>query len=800
MKGKNLPSPQTPYPRNRTTNLRIMSCVRPLELHYVIAILILFIASTTLGQNSYEGIVVDKIEIVGNYAVSTTKILPKIRSRAREKFNSAGAAEDAKRIAQVEGVEYAYYNTQVIDNKLKLTFVVVEKNIVRTVQFIGNKNVKEKSLLKKLEFKTGDFLNKYIAQSGLEVLTEYYQKQGYAFVKVELETEQLQAGRVIYHIDEGPKVKIKAVEFSGNSAIPTDKLRKAIKTKKQKMLFWQQYYIEKELKQDVSRLASLYQKKGYLDAQIKMIPEFNEEKNAVIINFVISEGPIYNVDEIIFIGNKFFDEQTLKSELQLITGQVYNQQWADFDTKKILSRYREKGFLDAQVIHRRKFIGPGRVRSEFEIIEGQRFKIGKINITGNKQTQDKVIRRVLDEYDFKPGEWYNSDIARGTGQGELEIALKKTVLTKSAVISATGTEPDQRDAQVSIVEGQTGMILIGAGIDSSAGFIGQLVFEQRNFDILDWPSSWNEFITGRAFKGGGQTLRIALEPGTEQTQYSINFTEPYLDDKPISMDVIASSYNRGRESYDETRTRGYLAFEERFRNGWHRGIGFRVENVKIDNIDLDAPYEILSVSGDNLLYSAKVHISKNTTNNRFNPTEGYIFNTSYDQVTGDDDFGVVSGVYRLYKTLTEDYDERKTVLAAKVQAAGIVVGDAPPFEKFYAGGMGSIRGFDYRGISTRGLASDGSGRREDPIGSDWIFLANAEISIPLEAKNLSMLFFVDSGTIDTGCYRAAIGTGVQILVPQWFGPVPMRFEFATPMKKDDDDDTQVFSFSIGRLF
>ncbi len=800
MKGKNLLSPQIPDPRPRTSNLRVMSCVWSVESHYVIAILIFFIASTTFGQNSYEGIVVDNIEIVGNYAVSTTKILSKIRIRPGKTFNSAGAADDAKRIAQLEGVEYAYYNTQLTDNKLKLTFVVVEKNIARAIQFIGNKNVKVQSLLKKLKFKTGEFLNKYIAQSGLEALTEYYRKQGYAFAKVTLETEQLQAGRVIYHIDEGPRVKIKAVEFSGNSAMPTDKLRKAIKTKKQKMFFWQQHYIEKDLKQDVSRLASLYQKQGYLDAHIEVIPQFSEDKNAVIINFVISEGPIYTVDEIILTGNEFFDEQALRSKLQLVVGQVYNQQWADYDTKKILGRYRQSGFLDTQVIHRRKFIGPGQVRSEFEINEGQRFKIGKINIAGNKQTQDKVIRRVLDEYDFKPGEWYNSHIARGDGQGELEKALKRIVLTESASISAMGTEPDQRDAQVSISEGQTGMILIGAGIDSTAGFIGQLVFEQRNFDISDWPSSWNEFITGRAFKGAGQTLRIALEPGTEQTQYSINFRESYLDDKPISMDAIASRYNRGRESYDEARTRGYLAFEERFRNGWHRGIDFRVENVKVDNIDLDAPFEILSVSGDNLLYSVKVRISKNTTNNRFNPTEGYTFNTSYEQVTGDDDFGVVSGVYRWYKTLTEDYAERKTVLAAKVQAAGIVVGDAPPFEKFYAGGMGSIRGFDYRGISTRGLASDGSGRREDPIGSDWIFLANAEVSIPLEAKNLSMLFFVDSGTIDTGCYRASVGTGVQILVPQWFGPVPMRFEFATQMKKDDEDDTQVFSFSIGRLF
>jgi len=97
-------------------------------------------------------------------------------------------------------------------------------------------------------------------------------------------------------------------------------------------------------------------------------------------------------------------------------------------------------------------------------------------------------------------------------------------------------------------------------------------------------------------------------------------------------------------------------------------------------------------------------------------------------------------------------------------------------------------------VSTR------AGVNKDPIGSDWIFLANAEVTVPLVGKEFAALFFVDSGAIDSGDYRAAVGTGIQILIPRWFGPVPMRFEIAVPFMKEDDDDTQVFSFSVGRLF
>ena len=133
--------------------------------------------------------------------------------------------------------------------------------------------------------------------------------------------------------------------------------------------------------------------------------------------------------------------------------------------------------------------------------------------------------------------------------------------------------------------------------------------------------------------------------------------------------------------------------------------------------------------------------------------------------------------------------------------------DAPPFEKFYGGGVGpyGISGFDYRGVSTRGLQTGLPAgfppRRKDPIGSDWIFLANAEVAVPLIGENVAALFFVDSGTIDTGRYRVSVGTGIQILIPQLLGTrVPMRLEVASPLMKDDDDETRVFSFYMGRLF
>ena len=146
---------------------------------------------------------------------------------------------------------------------------------------------------------------------------------------------------------------------------------------------------------------------------------------------------------------------------------------------------------------------------------------------------------------------------------------------------------------------------------------------------------------------------------------------------------------------------------------------------------------------------------------------------------------------------------RRTVLTGKLLAGTVAGGEAPPFEKYYAGGAGryGIRGFEYRGVSRRGLQTNVPfPRRVDPIGSNWVFLAKSELLVPLIGQNFNGLFFLDSGTVDAGSYRLSIGAGIEIKVPQIFGNIPMRFELGFPILKSKGDETQVFSFSGGGLF
>ncbi len=699
------------------------------------------------------------------------------------------------------GVGCASTKNRVEDRRIDETAISSGvREIIRSIDFEGNDTYKDKVLRKKLDFKVGDYLDPVLAGSGRIIMADFYRKKGFADIQVKLDTAKLSQGQVFYIINEGQRFRIKSVRFEGNKQIKTGDLKNVIKIRTRSWFFWPVYYTEEKVTADLQKLRTLYFQRGYLNHDITTAGRSN-------ITFTIDEGPQYKVGEIILTGASHFDNDRLLAGLELEPGQIYYPQKARAHSLRILKLYHENGFINAHLEQRHIFAQAGInvVDVEFSITEGSQFRIGRIDITGNEQTQDKVVRRILDEFDFTPGKLYNAHMAPLQGGGDLERYLQRMTMSEEVlvrpVVPSEGAD-DRRDLSVNVKEGLTGMWNPGVSIGSDTGVIGYLDWQQRNFDVTDWPESFGEFITMQAFKGAGQSLSIAMRPGTEVSYYSVAFREPYFQNKPTSFDVGGSKRDWWRESYDEKTTKGYVGFEKRYKNRWRSSLGLRVDNVDVGDIDYDAPREIYDVKGNNLLIGARFGIGKDARDYPYLPSRGYTYDVSYEQVTGDYDFGILGGKGVWYHTLYEDLRERKTVLATKLLAA-TTLSDAPPFEKYYGGGIGyyGIRGFEYRGVSTRGLQTGlpigVTPQRKDPIGSDWIFLANAELAVPLLGENVSGLFFVDSGTIDTGPYRMAVGAGIQIMIPQVFGPIPMRFTIASPLKKDDGDETQSFSFFMG---
>lgn len=741
-----------------------------------------------------EGLIIARVEVAGNVTLTRAEVLAVVRARPGQVFHADTATEDANRIAKLQAAQRAYFNTRVENEQIVLTYVVEERNLVRSIALDGNKKLKDVVLLKELDFHTGDYLDIIQVRAGAEAIKERYKKKGFPWAQVTIADEDtLQRGQVSYAIDEGPRPKVVHLAFEGNQSLGDGQLNDVVKTRTRKFLVFSVYYSPEQFEEDKQKLLEAYHKKSFLDAQISGDVTFNESQSRAYVTFTVKEGPAYIVNSIQFEGNRFFSDEQLQADMKLHTDYFFSEDWMAFDAKKIKSAYGQQGFVETQVTSGRTILPGARVDVNFEIEEGSRYKVAQVDIVGNTTYQDRTVRRIMDEEGFTPGQWYNADSARGDGEGELEKIIKQSVVAEAVTIVPMGSDPNTRDALVNITEGQTGSIMLGAGVGSDNGVMGSISLNQRNFDITDSPESWGELFSGQAFRGAGQQFQIMASPGTEVSTYSVSFTEPYLYDQPLALNLGGSSYERWRETYDESRLTGRVGLEKRYPDDWRRGISQRIENVEITELEWDAPQDVIDVKGNNMLYGTRLYIRKDTTDSRFTPSRGYNFDSGYEQVFGDYTFGILDGTYRWYTTLYEDLTELKTVLETKLYAA-TTVSEAPTYERFYLGGQSSVRGFDYRGISPR------SGPSDEPVGSDWAIVGNAEVAVPLGSQTFSWLFFTDAGMIDEGPVRASVGTGIQILIPQFFGPVPMRFELAAPLSKDDEDDTQAFSFSVGALF
>ncbi|MCJ7544134.1 MAG: BamA/TamA family outer membrane protein, partial [Phycisphaerae bacterium] len=399
-------------------------------------------------------------------------------------------------------------------------------------------------------------------------------------------------------------------------------------------------------------------------------------------------------------------------------------------------------------------------------------------------TQDRIIRR---EMRFFPEQVYNTVAVE-----ESRKRLMETRLFTKVAITPEGTAPGVRDVAVVVEEGDTAQILLGVGVNTNSGLVGNITYIERNFDILGWP--------GRArppgsppFKGAGQRLTISVEPGVEMSEAYVDWFEPRLGDSHLSLGQRVFFFDRERESYDEQRG-GYMAsVGRRFPNRWYVELSGRLENVNVDDLESDAPPEVVQDEGDNFLAGPKLTFTRDRTDSRWMPTTGDRFQASYEQMAGDHSFGEAVVDYRCYRTVWVDALDRKHIVAGRM-TMGNLFGDAPVFERFYGGGIGSVRGFDYRGISPRSAGTD------ERIGGDFLMLAGAEYTFPLVGDMLRGVVFLDTGTVEedfgVSAYRAAAGFGVRWVVPL-LGQVPMSFDFGFPISKDSEDDTQIFSFSVG---
>ena len=355
--------------------------------------------------------------------------------------------------------------------------------------------------------------------------------------------------------------------------------------------------------------------------------------------------------------------------------------------------------------------------------------------------------------------------------------------------------PTAREANL-VINGypaRTGRIMFGGAVNSDAGVTGQITVDERNFDIMRWPTSFQDLFSGTAFRGAGQTLRIEAVPGSQFDRYTFQFADPnLLGYLPISMSVSGFLFDRRFNDWDEERLGGRLSLGYRVTPDLSLSVGVSGQNVEITNPRIIGVPPLDDVLGDNELYSGEVSLTHDTRDSPIQASRGHYFEFSFEEVFGTYDYARFETEYRTYFLLAQRADgSGKQTLSYSTQV-GFSGEDTPIFENFFAGGYATLRGFDFRGASPVLAGVE--------VGGRFQWLNSVEYMFPITADDAFRgVAFVDFGTVERDVelnednYRVVPGVGLRVAIPM-LGPAPLAFDFGFPVAQADTDDERMFSF------
>ncbi len=358
--------------------------------------------------------------------------------------------------------------------------------------------------------------------------------------------------------------------------------------------------------------------------------------------------------------------------------------------------------------------------------------------------------------------------------------------------------PDEvMDVDVMLEETQTGRLVIGAGINSDAGLVGNIVIDEQNFDLWRWPTSFQDFRTNTAFRGAGQRFRIELVPGTRVQRYSFNFTEPYLFQTPINFGLSGFYYDRVYTDWDEDRKGGRTSIGYIFphRPDLSTSLALRYEQIGITDVSVPTLKDFKAVMGDNDLLGLQWTVAHDTRDSTVKPTEGHLIQLSFEQVTGTFSYPKFRGDFRRYFVMSERPDGSGRHILGFSGRVGISGKDTPIYDRFFAGGFSTIRGFGFRGASPTASGVI--------VGGELELIGSAEYRFPLTAGDgVHGSFFLDVGTVEevasvtASDIRITPGFELRVGIPA-LGPIPIAIGLGFPIQHEDGDDIQNFHFFVG---
>lgn len=353
--------------------------------------------------------------------------------------------------------------------------------------------------------------------------------------------------------------------------------------------------------------------------------------------------------------------------------------------------------------------------------------------------------------------------------------------------------PGWVDIDVRAAEGRTGRLMFGAGVNSDAGLVGSFVWDESNFDLFRPPQTFADIIEGRAWRGAGQRFRAEAAPGSQVSRYAVSWTDPYFLYSDYSLTVSGFYFNRFYPDWDEDRVGGRIGVGRQLTPEWSVNGALRLESVELKNPRAPTPAILARDVGQNFLSTGRFSVTHDTRDMNVMPGEGHYADVAYEQAFGDFTYPRFEGDFRQYFTIYNRPDGSGRQVLTLAGNLGWSGDDTPVFERYFAGGFQSFRGFSFRGVTPRenGVSTGGT----------FQMLGTVEYRVPVTADDMiNVVGFTDFGSVEQEItlanFRMTAGFGLRVVIPA-MGPVPLAFDFAFPVKSQSFDDERIFSFYVG---
>ncbi|MEQ8844313.1 MAG: outer membrane protein assembly factor BamA [Phycisphaerales bacterium] len=707
------------------------------------------------------------------------------------------------------------------DGSVVVVFTLDPQPLIFVVQPVGNRALSDQDISELTDVLVLNPVDPVLIRNVARDIERAYAIEGYTEAQVTPDLSEVEeTGQLFLRVREGSRLRVTGVRFEGNSVFSDRLLRSQVEVKPYAPVVSKGRFDEAQVERDVQALINFYRDRGYVDVRAGWQRIDAPNGREVIVVYHVSEGERYTVRDVLV---EYTDEllredfvprlspEQVRGLMSIKTGDVYNARLINRGIEDVYAALTRMGYTTCQVrVEDLTDAQDNLVDLRVSITEGPASKVGLIQVIGNTITKLRVVLRYVDLQPDTP-----ADIHERRRVDESDGERTRDRLVRSRFFGPLGFPDVQivlqdpvgagnhRDVLISLQEARTANFSIGAAVSSDSGVTGQFSISENNFDITDWPESFDEFIGRRAFRGGGQRIALNLSPGNVSENYSLQFAEPFLLESNYGLNTSVYYRSFDFDDFDEARAGGTLAIGRSFGNRWRASLSTRMENIRITSIAEDRPVEFFEVQGSNLLDVQGLTISRTSFDQPILPTRGTALQASFEQAgvfTDDFDFTRLRASGIVYVPIREDFLGRATVanFSGRVGYIPDPVGDVPFFERFSTGGA-SFRGFGLRGIGPVGIQNDTGLPGPDQVGGTWELFVGAEIQQPIFNENFRLVFFTDMGTITNrpgfDNWRVSVGTGLRLTVPA-LTPVPLAFDFGFPVVKEPTDDTRIFTFTV----